>query len=288
MTALNSFLILWGPTHHSCKRLKRSLGDPNSTFEDLDYGDFNVTDPLSYVGDCHPLLVHALDYSRLYYIPCIIILGLVGNILSCMVFLNTHLKMRSSSYYLAALATADFGFLFSLLLVWLSNTWGWEVFNKAIWCESVVYVSSVCGSLSVWLIVAFTVERFIAIQYPLHRPHMCTISRAKTIVIGLVILAMVFHSYALVTAGVVKYQDGLEICDMKSEYLETMRIVSIIDMVVSLMVPLVMITVMNAMIMRKLLKFNLRFSHSYEENRCLSRDRSEANLQGVVRVCCLF
>lgn len=109
-----------------------------------------------------------------YYIPFIILVGLLGNLLSCIVFLTTHLKMRSSSYYLAALATADFGFLSVLLLVYLSGETGLEFFNKQGWCQCLVYVSSVCSILSVWLIVAFTVERFIAVQYPLQRPHMCT------------------------------------------------------------------------------------------------------------------
>lgn len=147
-------------------------------------------------------LYFLLDFFHLYYIPFIILIGFIGNFLSCIVFLNTHLKMRSSSYYLAALATADFGFLVSLLLVWLNSTLGWRVFNKDGWCETLVYASAVCSSLSVWLIVAFTVERFIAVQYPLHRPHICTIARAKTIIFVLVVLAFLSHSYSFVTAGI--------------------------------------------------------------------------------------
>lgn len=236
--------------------------------------------------ECSSLLF-LLDFSHQYYIPFIIMIGLIGNLLSCFVFLNTHLKMRSSSYYLAALASADFSFLFSLLLVWLNDTLGWRVFNKDGWCESVVYVSSVCSSLSVWLIVAFTVERFIAVQYPLHRPHMCTITRAKSIVAVLVVLAMASHSYSFVTAGVSR-QNGVEICGLKSEYYETMRIVSIIDSIASLIIPLVLIIVMNTMIMRNLLRFSRRFGHHQTgdsgrsaDTRCPSRERSDINLNQV-------
>lgn len=232
--------------------------------------------------ECHSLYF-VLEFSHQYYIPFMILLGLVGNLLSCVVFLNTHLKMRSSSYYLAALATADFSFLFSLLLVWLNNNVGWHVFNKDGWCETVVYVSSVCSSLSVWLIVAFTVERFIAVQYPLHRPHMCTIARAKAIVLVLVILAMASHSYCFVIAGVIKTQDGNEICDMKIEYMETMRILNIIDSIASLMAPLVLIIVMNTMIMRNLLRFSRRFGQAggLDTTRCPSRERSDINLNQI-------
>lgn len=244
----------------------------NESNEALDYDE----EPMEVCNS----LYFVLDFSHQYYIPFIILLGLVGNLLSCVVFLNTHLKMRSSSYYLAALATADFTFLVTLLLVWLNSTVGWKVFNKDGWCEIIVYISSVCSSLSVWLIVAFTVERFIAVQYPLHRPHMCTIARAKAIVLFLVVLALTSHSYTFVTAGVVKMQDGSEVCEMKSEHLETMRIVSIIDSIASLIAPLVMIIVMNTMITRNLLRFSRRFKHDPGAS-CNQYPTSEINLNQI-------
>lgn len=227
-------------------------------------------------------LYFLLDFFHVYYILAIILLGLVGNLLSCVVFLKTHLKLRSSSYYLAALATADFGFLMSLLLVWLNSTVGWRVFNNDGWCETLVYVSAVCSSLSVWLIVAFTVERFIAVQYPLHRPHMCTVARAKMIIRVLTIFALASHSYSFVTAGMVKNQDGDKVCDLRIEYLETMRIISIIDSIVSLIVPLVLIIVMNTMIMRNLLKFGRRFNQEpgYTAN-CANRENADINLNQI-------
>ncbi|XP_070162716.1 thyrotropin-releasing hormone receptor isoform X2 [Polyergus mexicanus] len=228
-------------------------------------------------------LYFLLDFCHLYYIPSIILLGLVGNLLSCVVFLKTHLKLRSSSYYLAALATADFGFLMSLLLVWLNSTVGWRVFNNDGWCETLVYVSAVCSSLSVWLIVAFTVERFIAVQYPLHRPHMCTVARAKTIILVLTFFALASHSYCFITAGVIRNQYGDEVCDLRIEYLETMRIISIIDSIASLIVPLVLIIVMNTMIMRNLLEFGRRFNQEqpgYTAN-CVNREKADINLNQI-------
>lgn len=232
--------------------------------EDGEFGNFtdNTTwlDENEYWEDeCYPIHT-TLEFFHTYYIPFIIFIGLVGNLLSCIVFLTTHLKMRSSSYYLAALAFADFGFLTVLLVVYLSNNAGLELFNKEGWCQTMVYVSSVCSNLSVWLIVAFTVERFIAVQYPLQRPQMCTVSRAKCIVLALTIVAMVSQSYTFVTAGMVS-SNGSEICEMLTEYHDTMRIINIIDTVVSLIGPFVLIVSMNTMIARNLLLFRRRFQH---------------------------
>jgi hypothetical protein len=200
------------------------------------------------------------------------------------VFLNTHLKLRSSSYYLAALSAADFGFLVTLLLVWLNSNAGLPVFHKKGWCQGVVYVSSVCSFLSVWLIVAFTVERFIAVQYPLHRPRMCTVARAKIIVCCLVAFALILHTYSFVTAGLVRQYDGSVACDMLEEYREAMRIINIMDSLVTLIIPLILIIVMNTMIGRNLFKFRRRFKQDTETQTTgdgLGMERSDINLNQI-------
>ncbi|KAK7792154.1 hypothetical protein R5R35_004180 [Gryllus longicercus] len=241
----------------------------------------------AFFEECYPLF-DVLEFFHFYYIPAIILVGLVGNLLSCVVFLNTHLKMRSSSYYLAALACADFGFLSALLLVWL-NTVGVTLFNRHGWCQALVYVSSVCSCMSVWLIVAFTVERFIAVQYPLHRPHMCTVARAKTIVLVLCAVALLSHSYTLWTAGIQSGADGSEVCDLLDEHHDLMRIINIVDSLATLIVPLVLIIVMNAMITRNLLRFGRRFKQDGGGAGSLAtvaseppgHDRSDINLNQI-------
>lgn len=210
--------------------------------------------------------------------------GLLGNVVSGVVFLNTHLRMRSSSYYLAALSATDFSFLLMLLLVWLNSNAGVQVFNKNGWCQVLVYISSVCGFLSSWLIVAFTVERFIAVQYPLHRPRMCTVARAKAIVCCLVVFALILHSYSFVTAGLVKQYDGSEVCHMLEDYRETMRIMNIVDCLVSLIIPLILITSMNSMIGRNFLKFRRHFKQNPEIRTSmegLGMERSDINLHHI-------
>lgn len=246
-----------------------SANEQNGSYEYMDEDEASACTPVFFL----------LDFFHDYYIPFIILLGFVGNILSCIVFLLTHLKMRSSSYYLAALAMADFGFLVALLFVWLNNA---RVFNKEGWCQILVYVSAVCSSLSVWLIVAFTVERFIAVQYPLQRPRMCTVARAKTIVLVLVVLALTSHLYSFWTAGIVKTPDGFEFCDLRPDYWEIMRIISIVDSIASLIVPLILIVVMNTMITRNLLRFSVRFRDSSGESaQGVSQDRSDINLNNI-------
>lgn len=217
--------------------------------------------------------IELLELFLTYYLPTVILVGLIGNILSCIVFLNTYLKMRSSSYYLAALSTADFGFLLSISFVWLNNNFGIKVYNTNGWCQGLVYLSSVCSFLSVWLIVSFTVERFIAVQYPLHRPRMCTVHRAKTVVSVLTGIAVIFHTYSFFTVGMKLDDQGEEVCEMRDGYDKAMRVISIIDSILTLIVPLFLIIIMNTMIMKNLLKFGESLERSSSFSRSERRNQ---------------
>lgn len=195
-----------------------------------------------------------LEYTQQYYIPFIITLGLFGNSISCMVFSSTRQKPHNSILYLAALAIADIGYLTSLLIVWTNRTLGWMYFDKPIWCEVAIYMSCVCGSLSAWLITAFTVERFIATKYPFKARYICTRTRTKAIIMVLIGLSMFSHSYLLWTAGVVERVDGMNICEIESEYQETLGIIRMVDGIATIVVPLTIIPVLNTLIVNILVK----------------------------------
>ena len=51
--------------------------------------------------------------------------------------------------------------------------------------------------------VAFTFERLIVVRYPLKRPKMCTVRRAKIIIVCLAILALVVQALSLFATGVI-------------------------------------------------------------------------------------
>uniref|UniRef100_T1J5R3 G-protein coupled receptors family 1 profile domain-containing protein n=1 Tax=Strigamia maritima TaxID=126957 RepID=T1J5R3_STRMM len=209
-----------------------------------------------------------LEFLNKYYIPVIVAVGTIGNSISCIVFLCTHLRIRSSSYYLAALAVADVGFLLTLFLVWLASV-GVEVFNLEGWCQIAVYLSSTSSFLSVWFIIAFTVERFIAIQYPLQRPQMCTVKRAKLTISILSLFAFLIHSYLLCVAGLVRNDapsngensNASYACGLLPDHYRAMRIINSVDTVITLILPLLLIVTMNSLIARQLYQFSSKHRH---------------------------
>ncbi|KAG0445673.1 hypothetical protein HPB47_023502, partial [Ixodes persulcatus] len=67
------------------------------------------------------MALRLLDMLNTFYMPVVIYLGLVGNLLSLVTFLFTHLKTRTSSLYMGSLAISDAGFLFVLSFAWLQE-----------------------------------------------------------------------------------------------------------------------------------------------------------------------
>lgn len=125
-----------------------------------------------------------------YYIPFITFAGTIGNVLSVLVFVRSKLKKLSSSYYLAALSISDTGYLLCNFAQWI-NTWNINIYNRDGFCQLFTFLSSMCTAFSAWLVVAFTVERFIVVRYPLKRQTMCTVRRAKCVLIVLLLLSIV-------------------------------------------------------------------------------------------------
>lgn len=158
------------------------------------------------------------NFLTIYYTPTLVCVGSIGNILSVLVFFKTKLRKLSSSYYLAALGISDTCFLIGLLASWL-NFVDINIYNRNICCQFFTYFSGLCSFLSVWFVVAFTVERFIAVLYPLKRQTMCTVRRAKMVLIGLVTLgAIISTPYLFYSAP--RYSDKIKdfICDVREEY----------------------------------------------------------------------
>jgi len=105
-----------------------------------------------------------------------------------------------------ALAISDTGFLTSLFIVWLNS---WRILEtSSLTCPFVMYIGQVTCFLSVWLIVAFTMERFIVVRYPLLRSSVCTASRAKKIIGLLTLLSLLLFSYVWYIARVIEFPLG--------------------------------------------------------------------------------
>lgn len=203
-----------------------------------------------------------VELIQLYYTPVLVYLGCLGNGISMYVFFGTKLRKLSSSYYLATLAVSDNLFLVSMFVVWLRMV-GLDLYNLHGVCHIINYITGVCSFLSVWLVLAFTVERFVAVRYPLLRQSVCTVARAKLAITILVVFSLVVYSPQLFASTITSI-NGNDSCNVHPDWRQTVNVFNYVDTVLTLLIPVVVITVLNVCISRtvwKLASVRRRLTH---------------------------
>ena len=191
-----------------------------------------------------------LNFLNLYITPFIIAVGLIGNIISFLVFSMTHLKRLSSSIYLAALSTADTGFLLSLSVVWLSRI-NVPIFHSHIWCQLTIYLTHIFNFLSVWFVVSFTAERYIIVYHPLRKDAYCTKRIAKIVICSLTLFALVLYCWTVFTSGVVTFHTKT-FCMPLLQYYDVLTVMTSVDTFLAWVLPSLIIVVLNVRILIKL------------------------------------
>lgn len=123
-----------------------------------------------------------------YSLPNLIAFGLIGHMIAIGVFLLSKKRFRSSSVYLTALSVADCCFLLSLIPISLEY-FQIELFHIPVFCQLLIFVIQNSAALSVWFVVCFTVERYVAVFLPLKKANWCTTRRARIVVVTLSIFS---------------------------------------------------------------------------------------------------
>ncbi|KAK3921195.1 Growth hormone secretagogue receptor type 1 [Frankliniella fusca] len=204
---------------------------------------------------------------QLWFTPMLVTLGTLGNCLCVIVFFGTKLNKLSSSYYLSGLAISDTCCLVAVAATWLEFI-DIPVFNKNGFCQLFVYIKSVCSFLSVWFVVAFTVERFVAVSYPLQRLSMCTVARARAILASLTLAGLGLYSPYLFISAVIPVpavqgapggsggaaNGTVLVCDMLKQWHNLARVLNYADICLTLVLPVLLILSLNACIARTVLR----------------------------------
>ncbi|GFR73061.1 FMRFamide receptor-like, partial [Elysia marginata] len=142
----------------------------------------------------------------LYFSPVLLLLGTLGNLFSFIVLRRKPLVKVSSYIYLASLALIDTVVLYiGLLRVWLAELTGVDFQDSGDWiCKLSVVLGYVASDLSVWLIIAVTVERYIVVCFPFKASAMCNTNRAKKVIAFLTCLMLAINFHFFWTSGIWK------------------------------------------------------------------------------------
>ncbi|XP_058823598.1 neuropeptides capa receptor-like [Topomyia yanbarensis] len=159
---------------------------------DLDNVDFQCTvqQYLEYArGPQQMPLTTALLVTVLFV--GILVTGVVGNVIVCLVIIR-HPSMRTATnYYLFSLAVSDLILLVLGLPYEISLYWHQYPYNMGLlFCKIRALLSEASTYVSVLTIVAFSMERFLAICHPLHLYTMSGLQRPVRIIAGLWIVSL--------------------------------------------------------------------------------------------------
>uniref|UniRef100_A0A0A9WSE9 Neuropeptides capa receptor n=1 Tax=Lygus hesperus TaxID=30085 RepID=A0A0A9WSE9_LYGHE len=154
-------------------------------------------------------LPFALPVTLVY--AAIFITGVVGNLAICRVIAKNQSMQTSTNYYLFSLAISDL----SLLILGLPNEvslywkqYPWQ-FGTPV-CKLRALVSEMTSYTSVLTIVAFSMERYLAICHPLHNYSMSGLHRAIKIIGALWVVSLLAASpFAIYTKiNYLQYPEG--------------------------------------------------------------------------------
>lgn len=224
---------------------------------------FNITDIIDPNANQKLQIVAFGENFYAYVSPAILVVGLLGNSLSLGVFLSRNLRHMSASRYLAVLASVDIlALIFYVFGEWLKR--GLKIIspeNQVTFldspgvCQIWLFFSYVSRFLSAWLIVCFTCERFSGVCLPLWRRNLGSPHKTSRIIIGLVVVSCFAVVYKPILSGVRTIRNRVT-CTSKEEFIYESFILDSIYALLITLVPFVIISTLNVLILKRLLTRN--------------------------------
>ncbi|XP_051172624.1 neuropeptides capa receptor-like [Leptopilina boulardi] len=138
----------------------------------------------------------AAPLSFLYLL--VLILGVIGNVTTCIVIIKSPSLRNATNYYLFSLAISDLmlliiGMILDFRILWKKYPWIWGLAL----CKVLHYLYSVAYNVSVLTVLAFSFERYLAICHPLRINNLNVLKRPIWFIIILWIIASIFSSNQL-------------------------------------------------------------------------------------------
>ncbi len=235
----------------------------------------NRTVDLSCLMLYDPPQVQVSQKTYLFASLTFIAVGLVGNTLSIMVFSSRDMRVVSSNVYLLALSFSDSLYLVSVLLdktfhtlkcFYLpSHTYN-PTSSSDVWCLALQYLQDLFSNYSTCLILAFTLERYIAVYLPVKFKAICTVQRARLCcVVTLLFIGCFIAPHHVMY---IQYYPQYSVCTINHQHEEMFTILYVTEMILFRIVPVFVIVTLNILIIVKVSKVTV------ETNRRLNSQRS--------------
>jgi hypothetical protein len=221
-----------------------------------------------------------------YLSPLSAIAGMIGNQLSFSVMGRKRFRKHVFCFYIRALSVTDSGclgwFLFGHLVLNIINvqTGGLPfLVRDLLYCRLTIYFTYLFYDVSIWTVVAMTVDRFIAVRYPLKAKTMCTVGRARIYVAGNFGIHTIYYIPHLfrtsATGGNLEYQSS---CYLPTEFFPIWfsDVLEAGHEIIDILVPMIVLLVLNVEIM-----ITMKSSRKDKHNLSATTDDAKASSQDL-------
>ena len=210
----------------------------------------NSTSPAPFDLEQHQLgEINRYIYAILF--PIIFLLGLIGNLLSSLIFSITKLNLSSCGVYFLQLAIYD-----SIALICGLHhclTIGYHVQTPGAWyCQIRNFATYLSMDMASWMIVAISVDRLFKVKLPM-KSRVYVTRKSALIVSGVVTLLFLGKNFHLLTNFIGDFTDlAVDNCDPNPNYPRYVfffkNVWPWIDLTTYALVPFVIVALANAFI----------------------------------------
>lgn len=244
----------------------------NETFYNDSFYDTGILESPQYIDQTFTTVIKIEKIC----LPIICVIGLIGNTLSTITFLRKPLRKAPCSLYLATRGVSDNGFLLSLLLIWTSSTFDLKLSQVKGVCQVTIFMTYVCGCVSVWLCVFITFENFLLIQSPYAAKRVCSNVSKICIAVLLVLAAGVYN----ISLWIIK-----EDCSHNPSFSSLTQILVYSDTLLTLVIPTVIIFVLLSVIAYRMIKIvHVRKLHERVVEKITHETRSRKSILPIAKV----
>ena len=180
-------------------------------------------------------LRNTLLFMQTYASPLIFCAGIPLNLISLAIVGKGCLQKTSLIQYLCAILTTDVTLLANLFMMWLTQR-GFDLYRLGALCHFTSFLSHTSSFLSLWITVGLAVDGYIRICFTQSARSLCTIIRARVVILCLVACATAVFLNISLMVGVVPTPAG-HICAPINRYINTLKVLGKTDIFINVMLP---------------------------------------------------
>ena len=210
--------------------------------------DYNMTKEPSVTYENLDRVVQAHRFLLLYYPPIIIFIGCIGNFLIVAVMVQRRHLKHNTCVYMVVLSIIGNFILTLFAALWVIRNF-YPNSSHPIMCKTLNFIAYCLFDVSAWILVAMTIDRFLAVNFPLRALSWRTVKRTKRIIISIFIIVVLKNIHIFFTTNLL-YSNEVKsnICTYTSDK-TFIKVVNWLNTIIGAVLPFVILITANARIL---------------------------------------